>query len=234
MKFFFRIRSPVLIVGFFLWSCGGKPDPVIEMQESLASAPEYMILLEDMREDGTFSTDYYHRYKVIQGSRERVTGWIEVSESTFRKYEPFLGMALVAKSDQGVNKTPHPPGYHYTGNPQYGRWTNRGGSSFWEFYGQYAMMQNLMGWGGRTVYRTDYDDYRTSQNRGRPYYGRVGSDRRTREFGTRGSITQKQKPKVFERRKQAAARKRQSFAQKVQSRTGRSRSGYGSRGRGGK
>ena len=234
MKTFFRIRSPVLLVGLLIWTCGSPRDPVLEMQKSLAAAPEYMILLEDMREEGTFSMDYYHRYKVVQGSRERVTDWIEVSESVFRKYEPFLGMALVAKSDQGVNTTPHPAGYHYMGNPQYGRWTDRGGRSFWEFYGQYALMRDMMGWGGRSIYRTDYNDYRTHRDRGRPYYGRLGSDRRTREFGTQGSVTQKQKPSVFARRKQAAASRSRSFSQKVQSRTGRSRSGFGSRGRGGK
>ncbi len=223
-----RIRSPVVLVGLlvWMWGCGGPRDPVKEMQRSMASAPEYMILLEDMREEGSFFPDYYHRYKVIQGERERVTGWIEVPESVYQRYEPFLGMALVAKSDKGVNNTPHPAGYHYMGNSRYGQWENRGGSSFWVFYGQYSMMRNLMGWGGRSVYRADYDHYR-NRDRGRPYYGR------NREWGTQGSVTQKQKPTFYQRRKQAIARKQRSFSQKARSRTGRSRSGFGGRSRGG-
>ena len=224
-----RIRSPVVLVGVLLWvwGCGGPRNPVEEMQKSLANAPEYMILLEDMREEGRFFTDYYHKYKVIQGDRQRVTAWIEVPESVYRKYESFLGMALAAKSDKGVNNTPHPAGYHYVGNPNYGRWDNRGGSSFWVFYGQYALMRDLMGWGGRSIQQADYNDYRTSRDRGRPYYGR------NREWGTQGSVTRKQNPTFYERRRQAIARRRSSFSQKVQSRTGRSRSGFGSRSRGG-
>lgn len=222
-------RSPavltLLVLGF--WGCGGPRDPVQEMQKSLASAPEYMILLEDMREEGSFFPAFYHQYKVIQGERERTSGWVEVSESVYRKYEPFLGMALAAKSNEGVNNTPHPPGYHYVGNSNYGRWENRGGSSFWVFYGQYALMRDLMGWGGRSMGRADYDDYRTSRRErpNSPYYGR------NREYGTSGSLTKQQKPTFFERRKQSIARRKRSFAQKVRSRTGRSRSGFGSFGR---
>ncbi len=224
-----RIRSPVVLVGFLLWAwgCGGPRNPVEEMQKSLARAPEYTITLEDMQEKGSFFPDYYHKYKVVQGGRQRVTGWIEVPESVYRRYEAFLGMALAAKSDKGVNNTPHPAGYHHVGNPHYGRWDNRGGSSFWVFYGQYALMRDLMGGGGRSIQRADYNDYRTYRDRGRPYYGR------NREWGTQGSVTKKQKPTFYERRKQATARRKSSFSQKVRSRTGRSRSGFGSRSRGG-
>ena len=229
-----RVRSPVVLLllwmWMWMWGCGGSRDPVVEMQRSLAAAPEYMILLEDMREEGTIFEEFYHKYTVTQGTRSRTTDWIEVTEKVFRQYEPFLGMALVAKSDQGVNNTPHPAGYHYVGNPQYGRWGERGGRSFWEFYGQYAMMRSLfsMGGGGHmVVYRNDWDGYRTSRERRQPYFGR------NREWGTQGSVTQKQKPSAFARRKAAIANKNRSFAQKVQSRTGRSRSGFGSRSRGG-
>ena len=331
-------RLPVLLIGLLLCGCGGERDPVVEMQRSLASAPAYMIVLDDMREEGSFFTKYYHRYLITQGDKKVQTDWIEVSESIYKKYEPFLGMALVAKSEtymivlddmreegsvftkyyhrylitqgdkkvqadwievsesiykkyepflgmalvarseaymivlddmreegsvftkyyhrylitqgdkkvqadwievsesiykkyepflgsekDGVNNTPHPPGYHYVGNPGYGRWVDRGGTSFWEFYGQYALMRDLLGWGGGFgMNRYDYDDYRSHRRDRRPYYGR------NREYGTQGSVTQKQKPSTFERRKQAVAQKRQSFAQKVQSRTSQSRSGFGS------
>ena len=145
-----QLRWPVVAFAT-LWIAGcGTRDPVQEMQKSLANAPEYMILLEDMREDGSFFTNYYHRYTVVQGERRGTTEWIEVSEEVYRKYAAFLGMALVAKSDEGVNNTPHPPGYHYVGNPNYGHWG--GGGSFWVFYGQYALMRDLMGGGyGRQV-----------------------------------------------------------------------------------
>ena len=220
-----RERVPILLIGLLLLSgCGGERDPVVEMQKSLASAPAYMIVLDDIREEGSLFTTYYHRYLITQGEKKVQTDWMEVSESIYRKYEPFLGMALVAKSEQdGVNNTPHPPGYHYVGNPSYGRWTDRGGTSFWEFYGQYALMSHLLGWGGGFgMSRYDYDDYRSYRQDRRPYYGR------NREYGTQGSVTQKQKPTTFQRRQANIAQKRQSFAQKVQSRTSQSRSGFGS------
>ncbi|MYC14723.1 MAG: hypothetical protein F4Y39_13415 [Gemmatimonadetes bacterium] len=220
-----RGRLPVLLIGLLLLSgCGGERDPVVEMQKSLASAPAYMIVLDDIREEGTLFTTYYHRYLITQGEKKVQSDWIEVSESIYRKYEPFLGMALVAKSEQdGVNNTPHPPGYHYVGNPSYGRWTDRGGTSFWEFYGQYALMSHMLGWGGGFgMSRYDYDDYRSYRRDQRPYYGR------NREYGTQGSVTQKQKPSTFQRRQANIAQQRQSFTQKVQSRASQSRSGFGS------
>ena len=217
-------RLPVLLIGLLLCGCGGERDPVVEMQRSLASAPAYMIVLDDMREEGSIFTKYYHRYLITQGDKKVQTEWMEVSEAIYKKYEAFLGMALVAKSEKdGVNNTPHPPGYHYVGNPGYGRWVDRGGTSFWEFYGQYALMRDLLGWGGGFgMSRYDYDDYRSYRRDHRPYYGR------NREYGTQGSVTQRQKPSAFERRKQAVTQKKQSFAQKVQSRTSQSRTGFGS------
>ena len=222
-----QFRWPV-IVFTVLWvgGCAAR-DPVKEMQKSLANAPEYMIILEDMRETGTFSTDYYHKYTVVQGERRRTTNWIEVPYKVYRRYQAFLGMAIVAKSDKGVNDTPHPPGYHYVGNSQYGSWNHGGGGSFWVFYGQYAMMRNLMGGGyGGQIYRNDYADYRNNRDRRRPYYGR------NRQYGTEGSVTKKQRPAFYQRRKQAMANRQRSFSQRVRDRSGRNRSGFGSRSRG--
>lgn len=220
-----QLRWPVIaFVTLWVAGCSAR-DPVQEMRKSLANAPEYMIILEDMREAGTFSTDYYHKYTVVQGERRRTTDWIEVPYEVYRKYLPFLGMAIVAKSDQGVNDTPHPPGYHYVGNPNYGHWG--GGGSFWVFYGQYALMRDLMGGGyGRQIYRNDYDDYRSSRDRRRPYYGR------NREYGTEGSVTKRQKPGFYKRRQQTIANRQRSFSQRVRDRSGRNRSGFGSRSRG--
>ena len=160
------------------------------------------------------------------GGRSHTTNWVEVSEAIYRKYKPFLGMALIAKSDTGVNDTPHPAGYHYVGNPQYGSWNHGSGGNFWVFYGQYALMRDMMGYGGRSTYRNDYNDYQNHRDRRQPYYGR------NKEWGTGGSVTKQQKTTFFQRRKQRLANKRNSFSQKVRNRSGRSRSGFGSRSRG--
>lgn len=217
------MRKPIYLVlaaSLLVAGCGDR-DPVVEMQKSLASAPDYMIILDDMQEEGVLFTNYYHQYKIIQGERSASTNWVEVPEPVYRKYENFLGMALAAKSDSGTTDTPHPAGYHYVGNPRYGQWNNSGGNSFWVFYGQYAMMSNLMGWGGRSVFRSDYSSYRGARGSRQPYYGR------NREFGTQGSITKQRKPSFYQRRQRAAAKRRSSFSQKASSRIGRGRTGFG-------
>ena len=213
-----------LYILILLSGCGQR-DPVVEMQNTLASAPDYTIILDDMNEEGSYFPKFYHRYRVVQGEREIKTGWVEVSEDVYRKYEPFLGMSLVSKTEaDGVSKSPHPPGYQHVGNPTYGHW---GGSGFWVFYGQYAMMQNMMGYGmGRRVYRNEYNDYRNVRSQGRPYYGM------NKDYGTSGSLTKQTKPNFFKRKLRAQQRRQSSFAQKAKSRIGRSRSGFGGRGRG--
>ena len=70
-----RERLPILLIGLLLLSgCGGERDPVVEMQKSLASAPAYMIVLDDMREEGTLFTTYYHRYLITQGEKKGTIG----------------------------------------------------------------------------------------------------------------------------------------------------------------
>jgi hypothetical protein len=216
-----------LSFALLLPGCSQTP-PLERFQAQLASAPEYSIILEDMQEEGTFFTSYYHRYRIVQGDTERTTDWMEVSESDYRANENFLGMTLASKTADGVNTSPHPPGYDYVGNPQYGQWqTGSGGRSFWEFYGQYALMRDLLGMGGGMFYRSDYNSYRSyrSQYPTRPYYGSTG-----REYGTSGTVTQRTKPSFFRRRQARDTARRERFQQKVQRRV--SRGGYSSRGGG--
>ena len=215
-----RLLLKSLLLLIVVTAC--ERDPVVEMQNSLASAPDYTIVLADMQEEGAFFPKYYHRYQVVQGERQATTDWVEVSENIYRKYEPFLGMSLVSKSEaDGVNNTPHPPGYHHVGNSHYGYW---GGGGFWVWYGQYAMMRSLLGGGfGGGIGRADYDDYRSVRRSGRPYYGQ------NRQYGTNGSLTKQQRPNFYKRRQASLQRKQSSFSQKAQSRFGRSRSGFGGR-----
>lgn len=218
------INLTYLLVLVLFAGCGQR-DPVVEMQESLASAPDYTIILEDMQEEGAFFTKYYHKYHVLQGERQVKTDWVEVSKDIYRKYEAFLGMALVSKSEtDGVNTAPHPPGYDRVGNQRYGHW---GGGGFWVWYGQYAMMSSLLGGGmGRNIYRNDYNDYRSTRQQGRPYYGK------DKAYGTNGSLTKQTRPGFYQRRKATQQRRQSSFAQKARSRVGRSRTGFGGRGGG--
>ena len=219
-------RSP------WLWSCGllftaccalllsacSSATPLERLKSQLASAPEYAIILSDMREEGTFFSSYFHQYQVVQGENSWTTDWLQVPESVYRANENFLGMTLASKTPDGENNVPHPPGYDYVGNPRYGSWqTNSSGMSFWAFYGQYALMRDLLGIGRGSIFRNDYDAYQRSRSQQRPYYGRTG-----KEYGTRGTVTQQQKPSFFARRRARDAAQRQRFQQKFNNRFGRS------------
>lgn len=226
-----RAFSKILILFVFsalLLSCSRQREPLQRLEASLATAPDYSIILNDIKEEGMFSKSYYHKYKVVQGDKAYFTDWLRVSENTYRSNQNFLGMTLVSKTEGGKRtSTPYPPGYQHVGNSQYGQWRqNRSGNSFWEFYGKYAFFSSLFGLGNRPFYRNDYNNFRSYQTTNRPYFGSK------RQYGTRGSYTKRTNPNFFER---SMAKKRTSktrFSERVNRRFGGSRSVFG-RGRSG-
>jgi len=105
-----------------------------------------------------------------------------------------MGMEIASKDSTGaLNKTPAPPGYgNYVGNSQYGQWrTGSDGSSFWEFYGKYAMMSSIFNMMSYPARRSYYDDYRGSYQGRQAYYGPSENGRTT--FGTDGKYNDTQK-----------------------------------------
>ena len=216
--------------------------PLEGIRKDLAAYPEYSIILEDMRVGGNFFRDYSHRYKLVWGVEEAgsddltylddVTDWQQVSKREFEKYANNLGMVIASKSKDGkVSEVASPPGYQYVGNDRYGRWrADSSGNSFWEFYGKYALISHMFNMGSRSIYRNDWDGYRTARGAGRPYYGA------NREFGTNGTFTKNTNPTFYQRRVQQQRARSSSFKNKVNSRVRRSNmSGVRSRsGRSGK
>jgi len=222
-SFFFTV-SAILI---FLCGCGGNrgsDQPLEKIKVSLKNAPDYSIILEDMKQEGNFIPGYFHKYRVIQGDQQNKTGWMKVSEKNYRLNESFLGMTLVAKKDGEAISGAAPPGYQYVGDQRYGRWQNdhRGGT-FWEFYGKYALFSALLGGIHRPIYRSNYDFYKQSQRRNVPYFGR------NNEYGTNGSFTKKNRPDFYSRYSKREQMKKTSFKDKVTKRVGRTRTGYRSR-----
>ena len=214
---------------FFLFSCQSGT-PVSKLQEQLEPYPEYSIILEDMKEEGNFFTDYYHRYKLVYGEtvegsdsltyRDELTDWYRVNKKEYQDSYNYLGMSLVSKTrDAGINNTPAPPGYQYVGNEKYGRWcTDSQGNSFWEFYGKFAFFSYLFGGLSRPVYANDFDDYRRYRGNRQPYFGR------NKQFGTQGSYTKQTKKSFFERTKAREAARRSRFSDKFSKRFQRSKS----------
>ncbi|WP_430811521.1 MULTISPECIES: hypothetical protein [unclassified Carboxylicivirga] len=188
----------IFIIGFFvLKTCNNRSDnrsdrrmqersvamssweksPVDELIKKYSSEQNFSIILQDM---DARDNKYYHQYNVLVEHPDTVlheeTGWETVSDQFFAAHVNNMGMEIVSKKDGKVSKQASPAGYnHYIGNERYGRWTERNGTSFWEFYGQYAFMSsmfNLMAYPARRSYYDDY--YRGGYYGSRPYYGPSG------------------------------------------------------------
>lgn len=197
------IKKELLFIlpAFLLLSCGNdfEKNPVDNMIKEMSSVPVYSILLLDMNVEGSIFEDYYHKYKVVKilkngKPEETTTPWIEVSEENFSKHIDHMGMELASKSEDGkVSKIASPPGYsNFVGNPQYGQWVNSGGSSFWQFYGQYMFLNSMFNMMDFPTRRTHYNTYRRDYYGRKPYYGVGGGNLRT--FGTGSTYTRTTNP----------------------------------------
>lgn len=223
--------SELFLFSFLLLisGCGGTPtDPIAEYRNALKNAPTVSIVLEDMKEEGSLFTDYFHKYRIVTPEKTSTSDWREVSKGFYERHQPLLGMTIYAKEDGQEKGGAGPPGYEYINNPKYGTWqTDSSGNSFWTYYGQYRLFSDLLG--THRVYRDDYNAYSSHQSQGRPYYGP------NREFGTDGSVTKQSKPDFFARRMAKESSQRSSFDSKVSDKAGRTRvSSRGGSGSGGK
>lgn len=121
--------------------------------------------------------DYYHKYVEENGGETRETDWVKVGEETFDDHYNNLGMTIASKpygmfADEAI-KEAAPPGMAYVGDERYGQWkTDSSGNSFWEFYGKYMFISNLLGGGHPGYYtRSEWDTYRGYRRRSEPFYG---------------------------------------------------------------
>ena len=125
--------------------------------------------------------------------------WIDVPKSTYEAMHNDLGMAIehkpAGKYDFEAEHVPQPAGFAYVapvsqGSNQYGYWDHRDGRDFWVFYGQYALLRDLLfNHDYRPFDRYEWENYRTYTARGQTYYGQDASGSAPR-YGTQGTITQ--------------------------------------------
>ena len=160
---------------------------------------------------------------------EEIGEWVVVEKDFFEHHINNMGMEVASKDTEGkVNKIPAPPGYgNHVGNDKYGKWQQQSnGTSFWVFYGQYAMMRGMFGYHS-PIYRSSYGSYRSTYHGRQAYYGtKTGG---TSAYGTGSANARTQNPSV--------ANKSSSFKSKVnsiksRSTTTRSRGRSSSTGRG--
>lgn len=165
-------------------------------------------LLVDMEEKGHGSSKKYDQeIRTItthvpdaaskNGATTSSEQWVDVPKPTYEAMRNDLGMAIehkgAGKYDSESEKTAQPAGFAYIAPPgqsnQYGYWDHSGGRDFWVFYGQYALLRDLLFHGGyRPIDYGEYRDYRTYQQTGRTYYGRDAVDGLPK-YGTQGTAT---------------------------------------------
>jgi len=125
--------------------------------------------------------------------------WVIVNRPTYDAMRNDLGMAIEHKSagqyDSEAERVSQPAGFAYMAPPsqgsnQYGYWDHRDGRDFWVFYGQYALLRDLLSNHDYRPYdRYEWEGYRTSQSRGETYYGH-DSGTGAPKYGSQGSTTQ--------------------------------------------
>jgi hypothetical protein len=129
--------------------------------------------------------------------------WVHVPQADFEAQKNNLGMAIEHKPagmyESEAEHVAQPAGFAYVAPPtqgsnQYGYWDHRDGRDFWVFYGQYALMRDLL-WNHQyvPVDRYEWDGYRTYYSRGQTYYGGgggAGASQSAPRYGTQGSATQ--------------------------------------------
>jgi hypothetical protein len=212
------------------YGCGdNKPLPVENFQKTLKDVSDYSIILEDMKEEGNFFKNYFHKYRIVQPDKVDTTEWLKVPENFYRANEQFLGMVIAGKKDWQPVTNVAPAGYHYVGDSRYGTWRDDGrGGSFWEFYGKYRLLSDFMGMWYQPVYSYEFDAYRKFKNANAPYFG-------DNKYGTTGSFVKQHKPDFYQRYMAKQQSVKSSFSDKVSQRIGRSRTSFrGRSGSGGK
>ncbi|HYW41948.1 MAG TPA: hypothetical protein VE959_03765 [Bryobacteraceae bacterium] len=127
--------------------------------------------------------------------------WVPVSHTVYESQKNDLGMAIEhkpgGKYDFEAERVAQPAGFAYVAPPsqgsnQYGYWEHRGGGDFWVFYGQYALLRDLLfNRQYQPLPRGDWEEYRTYHSRGETYYGRdTAAGQNVPRYGTQGTTTQ--------------------------------------------
>jgi hypothetical protein len=167
-------------------------------------------ILVDLRDRHSGGTrDYEEDIRTVRTQLEDASGkkgqttsddsWVEVSKATYQANEKNIGMAVghkpAGKYDTEADEVAEPAGFAYMASPsqernQYGYWDHSNGGNFWVWYGQYALLRDLL-WGRsyQPIPSGEWESYRTARRYGETYYGHdAASD--APKYGTHGTFTQ--------------------------------------------
>ena len=140
-----------------------------------------------------WSTQYFHKYTIVEEGEKHETDWQPVSEDTYEDNFEYLGMAILTKpfgvfeDEADTNATP--PGMGFIGNSEYGKWKkDNQGNSFWSWYGKYALFSNLLFYSTMGPMRyNSWNRYNTGFRGRKPYFGTTASG--AAQYGTSGTVT---------------------------------------------
>lgn len=188
----------------------GLPARTRELQtlsgQLYTSWDKILVDLRDRKSGG--SRDYEQQIRTVTAKFPDATGkngvttseeaWVEISRAAYQAADRNIGMSVghkpVGKYDTEADAVPEPAGFAYMApvgqRNQYGYWEQRNGGNFWIWYGQYALLRDLL-WGRsyRPIPSYEWESYRTARSSGQTYYGRdleTGAPR----YGTHGTFTQ--------------------------------------------
>jgi len=239
----------VPLVLLVLGGCGGGSS-LETLRRDLGRYPEYSVILQDMDSKGLFFKDYFHRYRLLYntGDKEKQTGkdgapelaqkltdWVKVDKETYDKYQPALGMAIMAKKPDGtIESAIQPPGFQYVGDSRFGQWqTDGGGNQVWAWLATSMVLSEVVDElgdafekRGRRIDYRDWQEYKKTTGKGHPYFGRKNEQGKP-QFGTQGTTVQKSTKGFFERQQARMAERKESFSNKVEARMGRTKASGG-------
>jgi hypothetical protein len=164
-----------------------------------------LVDLRDRKSGG--SRDYEEEIRTVKtkfpdaAGKDGVTtsdeSWVEIPRATYQVCENNIGMSIAhkpeGKYDTEADEMAEPAGFAYMApvgqRNQYGYWDHSGGGNFWVFYGQYALMRDLL-WGHsyRPIPSYEWESYRTARSSGQTYYGRDEAAG-VPKYGTHGTFT---------------------------------------------
>jgi hypothetical protein len=187
-------------------SAAALPKQAVEL-ESLAGQlyDSWDKVLVDMEVRGFGSSrDYNQKIRTVrthQGTTTSDDQWVRVPAATYDAMHNDLGMAIeqkpAGKYDAEADHVAQPAGFAYMAPPsqgsnQYGYWDHHDGHSFWVFYGQYALLRDLLfNRSYRPLERGEWDSYRNERAQGRTYYGQGAEPGASApKYGTSGTATQ--------------------------------------------
>lgn len=185
-----------------------KADELNTLGSQLYTSWDKMLVDMQARGDGN-AREYDQRIRTVRtrladaaAQTGEVTSdeqWTIVPRTTYDAMRNDLGMAIehkpAGKYDYEAEHVAQPAGMAYVAPPaqgsnQYGYWDHRDGRDFWVFYGQYALLRDLLSnHDYRPFDRYEWEDYRSYHSRGQTYYGHDSSSDAPK-YGSQGTATQ--------------------------------------------